>query len=725
MTTERARPNVLYVVDNTPHLAAALEEHGRMICRHFPVSEQDDVASVISRLSEAVGLGDSLYVAGHLRFAGYSSASRLGGVELLKHIRLSARTPLALLPIVFSGFCSPRKLVEESPDNLLLFSPQCEFVQLPFALDSLVGIVSQLAPFRDQDELRRSVAPYVIITDADERKREHVYRNITGAGQFLRDFAGFAADDPLVSGEATYEDSELWLKKLQFRAPDSQQRNGLSPDDIAGLQRVCAHASFLCIDDDHRRGWSLGLYSGLIATPSDLAMFAGDDHILHSSDGRFTCIDDSMNAEAYLRKAADRVDNCIQAWCSAESAVERWQKALASATMRRNRATQQVDDLTKQSRSAEESLASIESRHDSLRSDLDLASSSFPDQTLLALDELDKAESDAEFNARVSEIECLARTFQETVQNLAEAKLRLESARQRLRAIERQLRDAVAENEEAARDHGNAMQELTRAKQHLVAVEADAKAAFPLRLVFLDLRLDQRLDEAKPISEASGLKVLSAIRQMQLPPVPVIMMTASTKAASLASAQFAGANGFWTKGASTARALSELVTEQVQRSDLISIWLNIRKATLKQTISCWRLDGDRLVLDPLSSGDANRSRIEELLWESLELMDRFGQPHDQGFPFDNVIIKLGMVQELRIGGLWNQPGKPDRPDGFVRRVLGTGETAIRERRNSLAHASRQRYSVGLGKSTPATWEEAVRHFKHTLDSLLGLCGPMA
>lgn len=92
-----------------------------------------------------------------------------------------------------------------------------------------------------------------------------------------------------------------------------------------------------------------------------------------------------------------------------------------------------------------------------------------------------------------------------------------------------------------------------------------------------------------------------------------------------------------------------------------------------------------------------------LLWDGKEIFNP--SFHDEDYPYDRVILDIGLIQELRLKGL------DERDESRWKSVpFKKCEVRLRERRNDMVHPDR--------RGRPAERREATAFLKFTLNRLL-------
>lgn len=126
-----------------------------------------------------------------------------GGLELLKHIRLTTDLgKLQYAPILF-GYTYPLETILRNPESTILCSPGTHLFHL-----KNIQLINSSTFFHSEEQLAKDkLKPYILYTDTDETKSEHDRRNEQGALKLEREISGILNSDIGL---------DLWQKKLLF-----------------------------------------------------------------------------------------------------------------------------------------------------------------------------------------------------------------------------------------------------------------------------------------------------------------------------------------------------------------------------------------------------------------------------------------------------------------------------------------------------------------------------
>lgn len=584
----------LLIVANDSEFVHALMRALQLPCRALSVSSDNSVTEILKVLQDESSDADVLYLDAQLSYQECPDASYYGGLQLVQHIRLTPSLGrLSLLPIVIGTVDTPMFLIRQSVDNIIVFSPGCEVVKLPTLLDNLCEALQRCQPFTDYEQMSKSVRPFVLFTEGDERACEHAYRNRAGVGKFLKEFALLSENSPgYLHYEGIWRD-KLWFKKAQFLQLTPVVKGTIDEGSVSKSEvNETKNHRYIYIDDEHWLGWSYGLYVGLFEDAIDFEVFdkGRSSPYVQTPDGRLICFSEPESFERFINDERQKMEGILKEW-----------------------------------------------------------------------------------------------------------------SEQRLKP----------------KAMGQLMQPL------------------PYSLIFLDLRLKREdEDPGRKAEEFTGIQLLRQIKEA-FPEVPVIIVTASRDERSAREARKWGADGYWIKNISTGKELMDTIIKCLRKTELRAIWRAIRMIEEKEELVCYEWnasasklkervlpkkepktpEGRTMSLDEFKkvneqSWEAWRDRrlimrwLREsfwLLWEGEEV--RNPNFHDEDYPYDRVILNMGLIQELRLKGLDER--HESRWKGVYFREY---EMKLRHRRNDMVHSDR-----GGNLATP---EEAIAFFKFTINRLL-------
>jgi len=663
------------------------------------IADTDPLEGILRELEGRIRSHDVLCVDAQLTYAECPDPAEFGGIRLAMHIRLSdPLQTLTLLPIIFISVEPPELFIRQAPDLIFAFSPGCGFVRLPERLSDL-GRLLQNTPLslRDPTRLREALRPFVVFTDADERQRAHAYLNRAGVGRFLKEFvpAGVIPEDhPVIREYERMRVRELWLKKMEWVRRVEETPPASGPDDEEWNQciRGLSGYRFVLIDDEHRYGWSLGLYAGLTGhlPEGDVA-------------GRLRCIDSFAEAYAWISRCYREMEGILRQWAEAdrrrtetkrhyEEALGRKRDAEAALQVAGRELQRTEDEYTRLLQRWQQSMQTLKELFGQAAehmADLYTSGETFSHGVYLKLEQ------------QMRDLMREWSVYGDIHGRLEEAEQARDRARREVERIERSFRES---DEESRR----LMRELQDHERNLRSLEARLREVLPGHLVFLDLRLE-RADEARPVDEISGIRLLGDIKRW-FPVIPVIVLTASERVLTYAKAMALGADGYWIKGIQDGRRLREEVRRCAERILLIEPWLKLLCLERKSEWHCYEWDGNRLRPRTLDPQAEDRELILELLKEALGILAQAAGRKEvpgSGEPWNTVVVKVGLVQEVRYRGLFgpSMHGRGLNLSG----ILTKDELDLRNLRNEVVH---------YGKD--ASCQEAIRFFGLTLNWLLHL-----
>ena len=281
----------------------------------------------------------ALYIPAHLRLFEFPQAAQCGGLQLLKHLRLSRRyTNAAVTPVLIGLEGQLENYVRRETDNVILLSPGCRALALPALGREWKRALDGVERFEGDgvlQQMRESVQPYIVFDESNRAQQLHFLRNQAGVGKFLQEFAAgnLPPDDLIIKEKQDLAESQLWLKKMLLH--DAETGVGPVVSFDAEFHQECLDSRFVLIDDQFHIGWAYGLYAGLFLSPPEAQTEAGRAELLDSlarinkrthdhaylikdKKARMICCKDEGTAKRYFAHLA-RVPF--------ELAIAHWQKA--------------------------------------------------------------------------------------------------------------------------------------------------------------------------------------------------------------------------------------------------------------------------------------------------------------------------------------------------------------------------------------------------------------
>lgn len=637
------------------------------------------------------------------------------GISILQHIRLTKLLPEATrrAHIVLYSFQTGRMLQEREPTNLVIHSPGVTLLRLPEEVEKLKD-PNQWDRWSDEKridlcDLRQTRLFYLETDDVLGRQYAHSFRNRAGVAKFLTEFAGdvIKPAHPVLKDLFELETSDLEYKCLLFRYPALEGTGVPNSTVTTKFRDATRHSRYLYIDDEHMRGWSLGLYSGLTGKVPEPET---EDYQLLRGSQDFTTSDEVLRvignfefAEAFLNAARGKIQTHLE---QLEKAWEEFQRR----GWKCEEARREQDKSTTQVRFLEGQVASLQKAHEEAGHRLEEARSELYDVLTrtkdAAFDVATRAESasgllqgDEALSRQMRAMGSLSaeRDTKQTAYN--NALMQVTQAERAMREGEVELEKKKAEDLKLKEHWSPLFEALEDAKREIKHAENELADAFPFGVIFLDLRL-RREDERAQHDQLSGWTILKQLKE-SFPHIPVVLFTASEKALNSETASKLGAAGYWIKGLSSGQELREIVAQCLRRSAFKSRWIQLCELARKPRLMCKvkienRTGGCAYDLRGMHA-DIKRDTIA-LLWDSFWLLWQNTEPDDRKVAvWDAVIRNVGIVQTMRYQGFegpdWGANESTPRENEFRllrNRVTHPGASGARGR--GLEHANRQQAS---------------------------------
>lgn len=140
------------------------------------------------------------------------------GIELIKHIRLTnSLGSLSLLPIILLSSKEIMHHLKSKRDNIILASPGCYPIYVPFFVSELFNTISKLKRFESQEDMRNVINEYIVWSKEDDVVSKHDNFNRYGPFKLLEEYFADKNEMP----DAVLKDyreitRKLWFKKYQF-----------------------------------------------------------------------------------------------------------------------------------------------------------------------------------------------------------------------------------------------------------------------------------------------------------------------------------------------------------------------------------------------------------------------------------------------------------------------------------------------------------------------------
>ena len=651
------------------------------------VSEVTPLDQILLELEDRGELVDVVYINAHLVYQECPDPSYCGGLELFKHIRLTPSLGrVSLLPVILAVLDSPERYIRLRADNVIIFSPGCAICHLPFSLHQLREALNDLHSFDSPEEMQTSLRDFVILTAEDKIASQHAYRNRVGLPKFLIEFCDdLIPDNHTIIGN--YERmvlTSLWLKKMTFLQEGQPTRSSVVEITPQELVRRCQGKRFIYIDDEHQLGWSWGLYTGLFGNAPESSIFGRQDEMI-DTDG-LLCISSFQKAKEFFEKRRRQIEEGLTAWADAEEKyrlkVQEYNEAYSRLQQARDRINESKRRKEEIKGILENCKKQLEEKEKNFKEILKDFSEYFAG---IWAGELNPDAQNKELQQRIDALHRAKEEFILALRSQQNAQKEWQDAESRFQQAEKELEEANKAFREAQSEYKEAENNLKRAQISL------QNTFLTYSLIFLDLRLEQPLDERREIGEISGIRLLKQIKEFD-PSIPVIVFTASEKALSYEKAKALGADGYWIKGISSGSDLRKEIVECIERERLRQFWLQIRQLEVKKEVFCLQFENGQLSLRQVD--DSERQQVLKWLKESFLLLYQKEIKGIEGVleeysVYDRVVLNMGLIQEVRYKGVrdesWEHLSKSWK--------IPPDDQKLRKLRNDVAHA----YEVERGR----------------------------
>lgn len=695
------------MVENDEDMILALGRALKLPCDSFLITEDDSVSDILQALQAQCKSDYVLYVDAQLVYRECPSPSYYGGIELVKHIRLTPLLePLSLLPIVVGTIDSRELLLRQAVDNIVIFSLGCKTVELPSTLSAFRRAATSEKAFSNEQQMHALIKPFILFTEGDERMRSHTYLNRAGVRKFLKEFGGMPEEESTALQFGADMETDVWLKKLYFLHPELSIGEALTDEESARLRSVAAQRRVIFIDDEHRRGWSYGLYRGLYRDHLNRDAFQSAEHRVESPDKRLLCIDSFGEASDCFRTKAEELERELNRWAQAEHLEQQKSYEERAAAQKQREAQQNRESVEKQLQNLSRDLQLMEKKYQDVQAALRRELAEFGK---VAADIMDATTSPsaadpiADILEKRPSLRSDTKQLSQTIDAYEQVRKGLTEIKEKVSAAGIALRQADEQVTQTEKRFKEARQQRDTAAVALQEIEERLSEVLPYSIVFLDLRLVPAVEEGASVVELSGIKLLEKIKE-SFPQLNVIVMTASEKAMSAEKARELGADGYWIKGVSSGNELMEAVVDCLHEAELQELWLKLKMIEKKEEIHCY--EWNRKELEPYILQKTNLYRVHMIRWleESLQLLERTSA--DASYSYNYIIFNMYLVQELRI--------KLQREDdwGQFSNRLPADDQNLRKRRNDVAHARRTASNEVVKRA------EALRFIRYTIERLL-------
>lgn len=619
------------------------------------------------------------------------------GIELSKHIRISNTLgDLSLLPImIFSPFSLEYHL-RERRDNIFLLSPGIYLIPVSECVAELLIAMEEPRPFVSLEEMRAGLKPFIVWSEEDNVVSHHDNFNRYGPVKLMQEHFGQIPDD--YSKYFTNINSKLWFRKYQFLTGEDKRSVKAPEPDEALFKRLIANKKFLYIDDEHRLGWFFALQAILGGTdePEDHIFFNQVGHVVHATNGRFTCLDDFDTAVEVFNSYGVELEKALAEYSEAEHARNTVAEQFATAQKEVNDTRLKLNSVKDNHARSSAGMEESESRLRKLQEELK--------KSIFSL-------TDAYTNdVQVPEMLPAIRNMKD----MSDQYFREESTFNRHkgdtekhgRSLE-ELQKEVSQREDVFKD-AQSRKDLAVKRYDRAVFALSTKKLFSFDLVICDLRLDKVNDIGASPNEISGVRLLRQIKKID-PSIPVLIFTASEKAMNYKEVIDLGASGYWIKSVNSLDDLKiEVVNSLSKAQDARILWQKIRKVEARRELSLFRENPSTKALERDVMEKSRKVEIGFLLRESFLLLLRKASPYEYlvcNFSNDaKIALNMGLIQEERFGRIegvkWDLLVKQKKIDD--------DEAMIRRIRNKAAHQAK----------TGMTYCEVLNIFQKTLDKCL-------
>jgi len=313
----------------------------------------------------------AIFINAHLKCKNYPyrhqcDRHQCGGIELLKHIRLTKELGNArLLPIILGTLLPVEYYIRKNPDNVIILSPGCRYLFLPkFSRNAIRSVFEAVKQerFLDHETLEKTLKEFAggftsqdlvyFNPDPSAIPTRHDIRNKLGPAIFLKEFLpNVPENDPLVM-EYKKISQELPIKKLSFLGKTFLGETKTQPEKGSFQPRI-KKKRFLLIDDQHDIGWSYALYRGIFNIESikeckkifnNIKSLKGsvlcdskgnvkpissiDSSLIdllsqYKQDGFFLCFSSFNEAEKFFSEIRNKFNKLIGKWVQKDKDMER------------------------------------------------------------------------------------------------------------------------------------------------------------------------------------------------------------------------------------------------------------------------------------------------------------------------------------------------------------------------------------------------------------------
>lgn len=635
-----------------------------------------------------------------LKFNEKNPSFENSGVDLIKHIRLTdALGSLCSLPIILFSYEEIMQHLKTKRDNILLISPGCYPIQLPFYIDKLLSTVENLKYFESPEEMRNEIKNFLVWSEEDEIVSHHDNFNKYGPFKLLKEHYGSVPE--LLSKDYEKMTQKIWFKKYQFLKTSQIIPSCSQEFDKIDLKKVVSNKKVLYIDDEHRLGWSYALYSLIFEDLNEeiYDLFQSSDPFIKTQSGKFACIDNYDEAIRLFEAYNNELTKTLSEYSDAEQSKKKLSEQFNIVQKSLNNKGNEFEATRKSYDRYDSEIKKTEKRIEEIKNHL--SEKTIDDLSSLAEDFVDEKIGITEFTNTLGEIKELSDEFIRESQKLKQDKTVFKEIDNRIRKLQEKFEQTQNEYEKIKMAKFDAERRFAATCNRLCPFEFD--------LILLDLRLKRDKDKGSPPQKISGIELLYQIKKFD-PSIPVIMITASEKALNYKEALDLGASGYWIKVVNSASNLNSEIDRALGKfKEIQKLWLEIKKVEAKkQLIYFFETSSNAPHLERGIMSNVQKNNIISLLRESFLLFQRELLPYEKSIcnytNYAKIALNMGLVQEIRLKDI-----KSKRYYNWVtKRKIPQDEIAIHDIRNKAAHDA----------TTNISYEEALGVFKKTIERCL-------
>ena len=665
---------------------------------------------------------EGIYISAELTYSECSHRTDRGGIELVKHIRLTRELEsLSLKPIIVGMWRLPENYVRTRSSDIILFSPGLRTLQLPFNGIALVAELQKADCFQSFDSMYSDIHDFLPITDEDHAASEHDFRNRVGVPKLMKElFGDEAKSSEVLKDFERVQKATLWMKKMEFHQIGGKNVSdgSVSSAVLSKIRERLSDCKILLVDDEHRKGWSYLLCQALV---SDIPenQFKSPDHHITVAEGRFGCVDSYPEALSYFESRAQHLQKLLDEWSDVH-------RRLCNAQQERKKR----EGLSKRIAELGQQIATKRNEVESAKRILDFHAGKTDELRTSFNQKWESLLSDRQRNPNlVTEDTNLTRKLEEIIGakkdfDLSEGKWKDACLAQE--NLEQELRNCEVEYQSLKEDEKTISERLVMIQHELDALSQEFQSWHDYDLVLLDLRLDPSQDKNKNITENSGIKLLQEIKNYD-PSIPVIVFTASQKAISHAEVLAYGAEGYWTKNISDAKELVSMIEKLANNIGVRRrFWMKIQQVESKSALVRSKVKEQPIVHleDEVVTVEEELQRIKKLLREcfvyTIDAESGIARSVTELSRHEEIAIRLGQIKEFRIyfpdelkdaqSKIWASLKKNN--------LIDEKDNEINEYRNKVAHFYVHKNSNYREIGFRLSPVKVMENFEYTLDSLL-------